>query len=60
MKAALPATTLVGEMLVSEGVGLLTVKVTVPLVPPPGGGVEISTDNVPALAVLAAGIVAVT
>ena len=58
VKAPLPAVTLVGDTLVTDGAGLFTVKVKVPLVPPPGDGVETSMESVPALPVFAAGIVA--
>src|SRR5438132_7395429 len=41
----LPAETLEGEMLESEGTGLLTVRVTAAEVPPPGVGLETVMDR---------------
>src|SRR5205807_2606151 len=41
----LPAETLEGEMLESEGTGLLTVRVTAEEVPPPGAGLETVMDR---------------
>src|SRR5207302_10256106 len=41
----LPAETLEGEMLESEGTGLLTVRVTTEEVPPPGAGLETVMDR---------------
>ena len=59
---ALPAVTLLGEMLDSDGVGLalVTVRFSVPDVPPPGAGFATETDRVPAEAVSPAGIAAVS
>jgi hypothetical protein len=58
VKAPLPAVTLAGDTLVSDGAGLFTVNVKVALVPPPGVGVKTVIDNVPAEAMSDAGIVA--
>jgi hypothetical protein len=60
VKAALPATTEFGEMLVKDGTGLLTLKVRTPLVPPPGEAVKTVIDSVPGEAMSDAGIVAVS
>ena len=57
VKAAPPAITVLGEMLVSDGTGLLTVKVRAPLVPPEG--VFTVIDSEPATARSAAVSVAV-
>jgi hypothetical protein len=53
---ALPALMLAGEMLESDGPGLVTVKVRDPLVPPPG--VETAMERDPAVASALAGMVA--
>ena len=50
VNAALPATTLVGEIELSVGAGLLIVNVEAPEVPPPGVGLNTVTDAVPAVA----------
>ena len=55
-----PAPTDVGDMLASEGTGLLTVKVKAPLVPPPGAAFITVIDNVPADAISPARTVAVS
>jgi hypothetical protein len=60
VKAPLPAVTLAGDTVVSDGAGLLTVNVKGALVPPPGVGVNAVIDNVPAEAMSDAGIVAVS
>jgi hypothetical protein len=60
VKAPLPAVTLAGDTLVSDGAGLFTVNIKVGLVPPPGVGVKTVIDNVPAEAMSDAGIVAVS
>jgi len=57
VKVPLPTTTVAGDRLVSDGTGLLTVKVRDALVPPPG--VETVTERDPAVASVLAGIVAV-
>lgn len=64
VKAALPATAALGLMEVEIGTGLLTitglmVKLSDPLVPPPGVGVNTATAAVPAVAIFAAGTTAV-
>ena len=64
VNAALPATAVLGLMEVETGKGLLTitelmVKLSDPLVPPPGAGVNTATAAVPAVAIFAAGTTAV-
>ena len=54
VNAALPATTLVGEIELSVGAGLLIVNVEAPEVPPPGVGLKTVTGAVPAVAMSAA------
>jgi hypothetical protein len=49
LKAELPAVTVLGEMLLSDGTGLLTVKITDPLVSPDEGFVTVIAND-PALA----------
>src|SRR5713101_6566305 len=60
VKAGSPAERVVGEMLVSVGVGLLTLSVAAPEVPPPGAGVETLTLFGPTGAMSAARMVAVS
>jgi hypothetical protein len=60
VKAAPPAVALVGENDVIVGTGLLTVKLLVIEVPPPGAGLVTVTPKVPAVAMSAAVIAAVT
>jgi hypothetical protein len=59
VKAAPPAVAEVGLMLVSAGAGLLIVKVCALVTPPPGAGLKTVTLAVPAVAILAASILAV-
>ena len=54
VNAALPATTLVGEIELSVGAGLLIVNVEAPEVPPPGVGLKTVIEAVPAVAMSAA------
>jgi hypothetical protein len=56
---ALPATTLLGEMLESEGAGLLTVRVSGADVPPPGAAVKTVIAKLAPIATSEAGIAAV-
>jgi hypothetical protein len=58
-KSALPAATVDGEIDVRVGSGLLMVRTTPALVPPPGVGVVTRTDFVAATVSIDAGIVAV-
>src|SRR5262249_11031710 len=58
VNAALPAFTLAGEMLASEGAGLLTVNATVPEVPPPGAALATVMEREPGEAMSPARIVA--
>src|SRR5215831_17786802 len=60
VKAALPAFTLAGEMLASEGAGLLTVKVTALEVPPPGAAFATVMEIEPGAAMSPARIVALS
>ena len=60
VKAAPPAVALVGDSVVIVGTGLFTVNVKFPEVPPPGDGLVTDTLRVPAVAMSAARIVAVT
>ena len=60
MNAAPPAVALVGETVVTDGNGLLIVKVAAAEVPPPGAGFVTVTLGVPAVAISAAAIAAVT
>jgi hypothetical protein len=60
VNAGPPAVAVLGEMLVSDGAVLLTVKFNDPDVPPPGVGLKTVMDNVPAEATSDAGIVAVS
>src|SRR5215471_11156420 len=55
-----PAIAVLGEILVSDGGGLVTVKASPVEVPPPGVGVKTVIENVPAEATSDAGIVAVS
>jgi hypothetical protein len=55
-----PAVAVLGEMLVSDGAVLLTVKFNDPDVPPPGVGLKTVMDNVPADARSLAGMAAVS
>src|SRR5207245_4643866 len=50
VKAASPATTLLGEIELSVGAGLLIVNVCALEVPPPGVGLKTVADAVPAVA----------
>ena len=59
MNADPPAIAVLGEILVSDGGGLVTVKASAVDVPPPGAGVKTVIENVPAEAMSDAGIVAV-
>ena len=62
VKAAAPATPLVGAIVVIAGAGLLaweTVKLTAFEIPPPGCGLVTVTGNEPVLATAEAGIAAV-
>jgi hypothetical protein len=56
----LPALTLVGEMLDSEGSGLLTARVRDPEVPPPGAGLTTVIETFPATATSPAVMAAVS
>jgi hypothetical protein len=60
VKSVLPAATQFGLIEVVVGTGLLMVNVTAFDVPPPGAGFTTVTDAVPALAIRAAGTVAVS
>ena len=60
VKAGPPATADAGESVEMAGVGLLTVKVLAPEVPPPGVGLKIVTLGVPPVAISVAGIAAVS
>jgi hypothetical protein len=62
VRAPLPASALVGERLVSVGTGFgaTTANERLPLVPPPGAGFVTVTASLPALAMAAAGMAAVT
>jgi uncharacterized membrane protein YedE/YeeE len=60
VNAAPPAVALVGESVVIVGAGLFTVKLTAAEVPPPGAAFTTVTGNVPAVAISAAVIAAVT
>src|SRR5919108_53171 len=60
VKAAPPAVALVGETVVSVGMGLLTENVCAAEVPPPGAGVTTVTVAVPAAAMSAAVMAAVS
>src|SRR4029077_418429 len=60
VKAAPPAAALVGDSDVSVGAGLLTVNVTAAEVPPPGVGEKTVTEGVPAVAISAAVMAAVS
>lgn len=46
--SGLPAITDAGDKEVKDGKGLFTVKASVPEVPPPGAGVVIDTEGIPA------------
>src|SRR5260370_39092314 len=58
--SASPSTPLVGVIEVSVGTGMLTVKVCAVVVPPPGAGVVTNTLTLPAMAISAAVIAAVS
>src|SRR5882724_6795831 len=60
VKAALPAETLAGEMLESEGRGLVIVSVTAAEVPPPGAELATVIETLPDEATSLAGIAAVS
>jgi hypothetical protein len=60
VKPTPPAVAELGLMLVSAGAGLLIVKVCALVVPPPGVGLKTVTLAVPAVAILAASILAVS
>ncbi len=60
VNAAPPLAALVGERVVMVGTGLFTVNVEFPDVPPPGVGLVTVTLNVPAVAISAAAMDAVT
>ena len=60
MKPLLPTAAVLGEIEVSVGAGLFTVNVLAADVPPPGVGVKTVTEAVPALAMSAAVICAVS
>jgi hypothetical protein len=60
VNAALPALTLDGEILESEGNGLLIASANAPDVPPPGAGLTTVIERVPAVAVSPAEIAAVS
>jgi hypothetical protein len=60
VKAVPPAVALLGEIVVTLGIGLLTVKVTALEVPPPGVGLVTVTLKVPAVAMSEARIAAVS
>ena len=60
VKAPLPTAAVLGEIEVSVGAGLLIVNVLAADVPPPGVGVNTVTDTVPAAAMSAALICAVS
>jgi hypothetical protein len=54
VKAAPPTVALDGESVVTVGAGLFTVNGELPEVPPPGAGLVTVTLNVPAVAISAA------
>ena len=60
VNAALPALMLAGEIVASEGSGLLIVSARTPEVPPPGAGLTTVTETVPAEAISPAEIDAVS
>jgi hypothetical protein len=60
VKAPLPAVTLLGEILDSDGTGLLTARLAVADAPPPGAGFATEIDKLPAEPISAAAIAAVT
>src|SRR5206468_457004 len=60
VNATPPANALPGDRLLTAGAGLLIEKVCAPEVPPPGAGVTTVTEAVPALAMSAAVIAAVS
>lgn len=60
VNAASPAFLLVGEMLVSDGDGLFTARLTAFEVPPPGAALNTVIGNVPAFCTSAAVICAVS
>src|SRR5262249_28492309 len=60
VKAAPPAATAAGVMLLSAGTGLLTARVAGDGVPPPGGGVETVTPSAPGKAMSLARMAAVS
>jgi hypothetical protein len=55
-----PAATLLGEILESEGAGVLTVRLRAALVPPPGAPLTTVIERVPADAISLAGMAAVS
>ena len=57
---ALPAVTLLGEILDKDGTGLLTASASADEVPPPGAALVTLMDRVPGDAMSPAGIVAVS
>ena len=60
IKAGPPAKVVLGEMLVSEGGGLLTTSESTAEAPPPGAGFTTVMERVPAEAMSLAGIAALS
>ena len=60
VKARPPAKVVLGEMLVSEGGGLLTTSANAAEAPPPGAGFSTVMESVPAEAISLAGMAALS